>query len=441
MATAEPSVPAKPRPCIDLLPYQQADVESKHRLQWSCWARQTGKSFTKSLRRILRGLKRGRTQIFLSAGERQSRELMIKARQHCQALRTAFDYFDDRFFAGTSIKQLEICLPNRVRIIGLPANPQTVRGFTGDVFLDEFAMHAEDREIWAAIFPSILRGDGELDVASTPKGCKNMFAKLAEHELFHRTTLTLPDAVAQGLPIDVEELRRSIGDEEIYRQELLCEFMDEATAYLTYEEIAACEDPTLAGEPDFDFLGGYRGELYVGVDIGRKKDRTVIWLVRREADVLITAGWIELDRTPFRLQYERLRAVLRLKCVRRCCIDCGGIGMQLAEEAVEEFGDYRVEAVTFTNSLKGELAGQLRRRVEERTIRIPVDERIRNDWHSIERSVTPAGHIRFDADRTTAGHADRFWAAALAVYSAGNPPAAQERMKMQRLEFARKGIW
>ncbi len=441
MSTADRPVPARPKSCVELLPYQQADVESAHRLQWSCWARQTGKSFTKSLRRILRGLKRGRTQIFLSAGERQSRELMLKAQQHCHALQAAFDYYDTRFFADTRFKQLEIHLPNRVRIIGLPANPQTMRGFSGDLFLDEFAMHAEDREIWAAIFPTILRGDGELDVASTPKGCKNMFAKLRDHQQFHRSTLTLPDAVAQGLPVDVEELRRSIGDEEIYRQELLCEFVDEATAYLTYENIAACEDPTLEPEPDFDFLSSYKGDLFVGVDIGRKKDRTVIWLVRREADVLITAGWIELDRVPFRMQYERLRSVLRLKCVRRCCVDCGGIGMQLAEEAVEEFGDYRVESVTFTNALKAELAGRLRRRVEDRTIRIPVDERIRNDWHSIERSVTPAGHIRFDADRSTAGHADRFWAAALAVYAAGNAPGKQEQMKLPRLDFARTGIW
>ena len=351
MSAAERSVPAKAKPFIELLPYQRADVESPHRLQWSCWARQTGKSFTKSLRRILRGLKRGRTQIFLSAGERQSRELMLKARQHCQAMQTAFDYYDQRHFSGTSIKQLEIHLPNRVRIIGLPANPQTMRGFTGDVFLDEFAMHTEDRDIWAAIFPSILRGDGELDVASTPKGCKNMFAKLREHKLFHHTTVSLPEAVAQGLPVDAEELRRSIDDEEIYRQELLCEFLDEATAFLTYAEIAACEDPTLGGEPDLDYLGSYRGDLFVGVDIGRKRDRTVFWLLRREADVLITAGWIELDRMPFRMQYERLRVVLRLKCVRRCCMDCGGIGMQLAEEAVDEFGDYRVEAVTFTNAL------------------------------------------------------------------------------------------
>ena len=121
MSEADRVVPARPRSSIDLLPYQRADVESPHRLQWSCWARQTGKSFTKSLRRILRGLKRGRTQIFLSAGERQSRELMIKARQHCQALQTACDYYDGRHFAGTSFKQLEIHLPNRVRVIGLAA--------------------------------------------------------------------------------------------------------------------------------------------------------------------------------------------------------------------------------------------------------------------------------------------------------------------------------
>lgn len=366
---------------------------------------------------------------------------MIKARQHCQVLKVAFDYYDNRLFAGTSFKQLEIELPNGVRIIGLPANPQTIRGFTGDVFLDEFAMHADDSEIWAAVFPSLLRGGGEIDVASTPMGCKNVFAKLRDNDVFHHSTLTLPDAIAQGLPVDAEQMRKSIGDEEIYRQEFLCEFLDEATAYLTYEQIAACEDPNLDATPDLPALAKCKGDLFVGVDIGRKRDRTVIWLLRKDRDELQTAGWLELDRTPFRVQYERLREVLSLSCVRRCCIDCGGIGMQLAEEAVEEFGDYRVEAVTFTNALKSELAGRLRRCVEDRTIRIPVDERIRNDWHSIQRSTTPAGHIRFDAQRTQAGHADRFWAAALAVHAAGNAPGRLEQLRPSPLVFARKGIW
>lgn len=53
---------AEVRPFVPLLPYQRADVESEDRFRWCCWARQTGKSFTKSLRRLLRGLKRGRTQ-------------------------------------------------------------------------------------------------------------------------------------------------------------------------------------------------------------------------------------------------------------------------------------------------------------------------------------------------------------------------------------------
>ena len=48
--------------------------------------------------------------------------------------------------------------PTCGRIIGLPADPQTARGFTGDVLLDEFAMHAFDREIWAAMFPTAHRG-------------------------------------------------------------------------------------------------------------------------------------------------------------------------------------------------------------------------------------------------------------------------------------------
>ena len=93
-----------------------------------------------SLRRILRGLNRRRNQIFLSASERQSRELMQKTRQHCRTLQIATRLTSDDWFAGTSFGRLEIELPNGVRIIGLPANPETVRGFTGDVFLDEFAM-------------------------------------------------------------------------------------------------------------------------------------------------------------------------------------------------------------------------------------------------------------------------------------------------------------
>lgn len=441
MTICAPNAPATAASIIPLLDYQREDVESDARFRWNCWARQTGKSFTKSLRRILRGLARRRTQIFLSAGERQSRELMQKARQHCQALQIATDYYDDGFFKDLSIKQLEIRLPGGVRIIGLPANPQTARGYTGDVLLDEFAMHGRDRDIWGALFPSISRGDGELDVASTPKGRSNMFHELRDNPQFSTSFLSLPDAIAQGLSVNAEDMRRGIGDEELYRQEFLCEFLDEATAFLTYEQIAACVEPALvtAGSPRG--LERETRDLFVGVDVGRLRDLTVFWVFARDGDTWVTVALIEMALAPFAEQWTRLCELLSLKRVRRCCMDSGGLGMQLAEQAVERFGAHRVEPVHFTTAVKSEMAGALRVAVEARRIRIPADERIRNDWHSVERTMTESGHFRLDAPRREGSHADRFWAAALALRAAGEASGRIEQLTTEPLRFARAGTW
>ena len=458
--------PARVDPVVKLLPYQRAAVESGARFTWANWSRQVGKSFAYALRRVLRGLWRGRSQLLLSASQRQSSELMEKVRQHCQALRIATGWSSE-WWRGTSLRQFRLTLPRGVRVIGLPANPETIRGFSGDVFLDEFAMHRADREIWSAIFPTILRGEGELDVASTPKGMKSVFYELGRNERFARSTVTIYDAVREGLRVDIEALRAAMGDEELFRQEFCCEFLDETTAFLTYEQIARCEDALLERDPDPAVLGRAGVEMAVGVDIGRRRDLTVIWVVERvpngrglvSADVhgrdvhatpsasetppavLVTRGVIELQDAPFRRQEAVLREVLSAPCVRRCCIDATGLGMPLAESAVEEFGDHRVEAVTFTPRLKAELAGRLRVWVEDGRIRIPADPEIRNDWHSIQRSIGTGGHVRFEADGRAMGHGDRFWAAALAVRAVEAIGGAIEYMTQGRLTFARTGVW
>jgi phage FluMu gp28-like protein len=365
---------------------------------------------------------------------------MDKVVRHCEALRLAMGW-SSRSWRSTRGKQLEVSLPNNVRVIGLPANPQTVRGFSGDVFLDEFAMHRDDRAIWAAVFPTVLRGDGELDVASTPKGMTNLFYDLGRNEHFARSTVTIFDAVRDGLGVDVEALRSAMGDEQLFRQEFCCAFLDEVTAFLTYEQIARCEDALLPRELDTLALRAGGGELAVGVDVGRRRDLTVIWVLERVDETLVTRGLIELSGAPFRDQASRLRDVLSLPSVRRCCMDSTGLGMQLAESAVAEFGVDRVEAVTFTSSVKTELAGRLRVLVESGQIRIPAEPDIRNDWHSVRRAIGASGQVRFEADRGVAGHADRFWAAALAVRAAEGMRGPVEYHSEGRLTFARTGVW
>jgi len=112
--------------------------------------------------------------------------------------------------------------------------------------------------------------------------------------------------------------------------------------------------------------------------------------------------------------------------VRRCCIDRTGIGMQFAERAQKRFGTYKVEAVTFTQESKAEMAYPVRMAFEDRSVRIPNDDFIRADLRSIKKETTASGNIRFTADRGKNGHADRFWGLALALHAGVNPGTLQK---------------
>jgi len=428
---------------VPLMPYQREAIRSPQRFTWNNWSRQTGKSFTFTLRRILRGLARRRTQLFLSAGQRQSRELMARVRYHCDLLGIACEIRNCRDFSlGTLITRLEAYLPNGVRIIAIPANPLTARGYTADVFLDEFAMHRDDRAVWAALFPALLRGDGELDVASTPRGRGNMFFRLKSNAVFAHVTVTLPEAVAAGLHLNEADIRAAMDDERLFRQEFMCEFDDDADAFLTHELILACVDPALTKSLDTARLEERKVEAYAGVDVGRKRDLTVIWLWERSGQEFATRGVIELDNMPFAEQQAVIERILRRRSVRRICIDATGVGMALAEHVTRQFGDHRVEAVTFTPAVQSDLASRLRILAEQRRLRIPSDPTIHNDWHSLQRITTPSGHLRYRAERSASGHADRFWAAALGLYAGAETFSTEaDCVFTSPLNFARSGTW
>lgn len=406
-----------------LLPYQRRWVEDASRFKIWLASRQVGKSFALTLEPVLDTVQRRTTWVFLSAGERQAQELAEKAKMHLEAIQTVAEELKDDFFDqdGERHKQLLLRLPNASRLIFLPANPATARGYTANVALDEAAFHKDSQAIWAALFPSITRSaDLKLRMCSTPHGKSNMFFRLWDRggDVWSRHRTDIHDAVRDGLPIDPDELEAGLNDPEAWAQEYLLEFLEEATAYLSYELIATCEDPAATIDLAVEDIDRAAGDLYLGMDIGRKRDLSVIWLLQRSGDVNWTRRVIELRNTPFSVQREVLYGLL--PHVRRACIDSTGLGMQLAEEAGTRFG--WVEAVTFTNAVKSDLATTLRRAFEDRTVRIPIDETIREDLHSVRRVITSSGNIRFDADADDSGHADRFWALALAEHASVSKP-------------------
>jgi phage FluMu gp28-like protein len=112
----------------------------------------------------------------------------------------------------------------------------------------------------------------------------------------------------------------------------------------------------------------------------------------------------------------------------RTCIDNTGLGIGWVDDAQDKFGESRVEGVTFTGPVKEALAYPLRGSMEDRTMRIPYDPKIRADLRQVTKQVTPSGNIRFTAERTVDGHADHFWALALAKQAASSPSAPIEFM-------------
>lgn len=325
------------------------------------------------------------------------------------------------------------------RIHSMSSNPDAQAGKRGGRILDEFALNKDNRQLWAIAYPGITWG-GSLEFISTHRGSHNFFNQLIREVREHGNPkgislhrVTLQDALDQGflyklqqmLPQDDERqemdearyfdyVRAGCADEESFQQEYMCNPADDDVAFLEYDLIASAEYPSNA---NWTTIEG--GRLFAGIDIGRKSDLTVLWIVELLGDVLYTRH-IERMQNMRKSEQEAIMWPWLQRC-ERICIDATGLGIGWADDAQDYFGQHRVEAVTFTPKVKEALAYPIRGKMEDRLLRIPNDPKVRADLRQVTKQVTAAGNIRFAAERTVDGHADHFWALGLAVHAASTP--------------------
>ena len=148
--------------------------------------------------------------------------------------------------------------------------------------------------------------------------------------------------------------------------------------------------------------------------IGRKRDLSVLDIEDLVGDVFWNIGTIILPKVRLTEQKEVLWRVMDLLQMERVCIDATGIGLTIAEDTVARYGSHKAEAVEFTLKSKQDLAVRTKGIFEDRRCRVSNCQVLRDDLHAVKKIVTAANNIRFDAERTDKGHADRFWAKSLA---------------------------
>lgn len=433
-------IPAEPQAIM--LPYQARWVRDESRLKLMEKSRQIGISWATAYAAVARtALSTARFDQWVSSRDDIQAQLFLEdCKMWAGHLALAAEDLGEQVIDPRDRQTAYVLrFASGRRINSMSSNPNAQAGKRGGRILDEFALHPDPRKLWSIAYPGITWG-GAMEVISTHRGSANFFNQLVREIReggnpkgisLHR--VTLEDALAEGflwklqqtLPADdpiqamdeaeyYDFIRSGAADEESFQQEYMCRPADDDAAFLEYELIARAEYPQ-----GTDWRQTEGGALYAGVDIGRKKDLTVLWVIEKLGDVFYTRH-VEALRAMTKGEQEKVLWPWFERC-QRVAIDNTGLGIGWVDDAQARFGKYRIEAVNFSAQVKEALAYPVRGAMEDRRLRIPHDPKIRADLRSVTKQVTSAGNIRFTAERTPDGHADRFWALALALHAASEP--------------------
>jgi phage FluMu gp28-like protein len=444
-----------------LLPYQSKWVLDNSRLKLAVKGRQIGLSWTTAYRVVRQKLREGaKLDAWIASRDEVQAQLFLQdAKRFADILNVAAADLGQTMIDQDGHTAYTLRFANGLRAHSMSSNADAQAGKRGDRILDEFALHPDPRKLYQIAYPGITWG-GCLEIFSSHRGSLNYFNELLREitergnpKNFSLHKITLEDALREGflyklqckVPYDDPRMQMDEGDyfnfirsgsadEESFLQEFMCQPADDNTAFLSYDLIAACEYK--ANEPWNTDLLDCKNPLFVGVDVGREHDLTVIWLLEQVNDINFTRRVIEMSKQTFDSQEYALYELLSLPMMRRCCIDQSGLGRQFAERATKKFGAYKVEGINFTTATKEELAYPVRVAFEDRTIKVPFTNAIRTDLRGVRKEVTGSGHIRFAGERNRYGHCDRFWALALALHAAKRPvTGAITEEALQRIRF------
>lgn len=371
--------------------------------------------------------------------------------------------------------------PNGTRITAMSSNPRRFRGKRGEVRVDEAAFHDAPEEMHDAANP-VTQWGGTYATWSTHNGegsLFNQFIKISRKiyaalgidpdkpivtpfetleakalELgvgpvfsYHRVTII--DAIEQGIVEKINEVTgQSLSREKFLQriklkvrsidalnQEYYCIASADATAWLPYKLIESCESESVP-QPvhitpenrSLPEIRGYEGgPVYVGVDVGRIKDLSVVPILELVGDVLWPRMILVMERMPIPDQVALITKVIKENALKliRACVDYTGVGIGVGDglKQASALGEARVENIPQSSQAQEIEAIGLLTSMQDKLLRLPANnQRLRDGLHKVRKEFSALGKPRFVAARTAEGHADEFWGFALAVHAHGSEP-------------------
>jgi phage FluMu gp28-like protein len=327
---------------------------------------------------------------------------------------------------------------NGSRVVALPNNPEAVRGYAAtDVMWDEAAKFPHEEDMIAALEPTTSRG-GHVHYISTHRGTQSRFydltqkVKMKHNDYQDYSYFDIPWSVMENPnPVDwpnrakedpeviayikkIGKFRREFGDKSFFfLEEYCCIASDESIAMFTHETLRAAIKLWIDNGCKFrDPMRRY--PVYVGLDIGRVKDSTIMVAFEDMPEYVQVLGIWEWIGMPFDAQRTLIREVLKNLKPTFIRIDHKGIGADIAETFQSELGS-QTQLMDFTPKEKEMMVLNTYAKMMDNRIAIPPDSdekgiKLYTQLHNVRREITPkVGTIRYvQSDENM--HDDYMWA-------------------------------
>lgn len=429
-------------------------------------SRQIAWSFASACDAVADGILGGISSVFVSINLDEAKEKIRYSKNVIEALPKSMR---PRLITDN---RTELEFHNGARLISLPATAPRGKAQM-NVYLDEFAHVRDDVLIYTAALPMITKGSRRLRMASSPMGASGRFWEVATESIrkypgytrkltpwweVHAFCLNVKEARKLAPTLTTFQRVEMFGNERIkaiyanlpeedFQQEYECVFVDESTAWITWEEIQDVQDANLVcvtatsreknianAMQAIDDLarlvrkGQAESVLVGGLDVGRTRNTTELFLVGMNmlgSFPLRLA--ITLDMMDFDSQRDVVAYAMQKLPIIGVLVDQNGIGRNLAE-TLERMFPGKIAGVDFTHQSKLVWATDAKTLIQQRKTPLPAEREIAYQIHSIKRTITGSKNLVFDTARNEKHHADKFWAWALALATArvvGTPAQTQ----------------
>ena len=235
-------------------------------------------------------------------------------------------------------------------------------------------------------------------MVSTPLGKRGMLWDAYQKAIQEKSNWSLYmidvyEAIRQGCPADVELIRQEM-DEISFRQNYLCEFIDDAGAFFSFELVSSAIDEDLENQ-SYTEIADNRNLKVAGYDPATLVDSGAFSILEKTRDNKIRVLHLrEFKKTDYSVQIDEIVKSVRQCGIYRLFIDATGVGVKIAEDLQKILGSI-VVPITYTNAIKEKLITNLKISFERKQLKIPDNRVLFDQLHRLQREVLDSGRTRY----------------------------------------------